>query len=51
MYIVVGKGMFTAEKLIELLESLGVENPALIISRANTTGKVICGDLRILAMR
>ncbi|WP_269880855.1 hypothetical protein [Paenibacillus gyeongsangnamensis] len=49
-FLVVGRGIYGQEKLIDLLYSLGYADPANIIRQAEK-GRAICGNLRILAMR
>lgn len=47
-FVIVGKGSFTKDALLNFLESVGVSNPHLVVKEAEK-GRVLCGNYRILA--
>jgi hypothetical protein len=47
-FVVVGKGSFTKNALINFLESVGVSDPQSVVKEAEK-GRVLCGNYRILA--
>ena len=49
MFKVVGKGSYTKEALLELLERLGIANPLSVVKEATEKRRVIIGEYRILA--
>ncbi|MCR8641500.1 hypothetical protein NV379_02410 [Paenibacillus sp. N1-5-1-14] len=51
MFKVIGKGVFSKEALIEKLQEWGVINSQLAIKQAETKGRALCGEIRILLFR